>query len=620
MQVNMKRKWRHWVFCSIFATGSTLAAWLLGNVGFFHILNLKAYDAHFVVRDFLAPRPAIPNIVLLLADQKALDTFPELRLFWHKHYATAIHAAGAAGAKVIGLDLAFGVPVEKWEPDYDRLLAEAVSTSPVPVVCGYASEINSSPEAQKIPINMISAALGLAGFANLTVDPDDFVRNQEIVESPSANPSDPPPAHSLALRVAEKYTGMDAEFQKGQLMFQGQPIPISPLRSIAINYAGPAGTFPSVSLADFEKAAQAGNMDQLRKWVSGKIVLVGTDAIEDRRATPFFTLFSGTKWSTPGVEIHANTVRTLLKRRYLLPVPTWVRALALLFATGITAWIVISLAASRAVPFILLEVVAILTITHLLFEGGLILSTSEILLAASICLVASIVYRFSTAEKRGKLFHRAVSLFVGKQLATSLEETEAIALSGKRLDVTILFTDIRGFTAFTEQVCDEQGPEVVVQMLNEYMAMMCGIIVSFRGHVNKFIGDGILAVFSDDDEGAKPGDHALRAVRCATRMVTAPSEFKTGAGIHTGPAVVGNVGSADKMEYTVLGDTVNLASRLESLNKEHHTKLLMSGATESRLANALETVHLGEVPVRGKAQPIPLYTVASLVPKAVVNA
>jgi adenylate cyclase len=211
-------------------------------------------------------------------------------------------------------------------------------------------------------------------------------------------------------------------------------------------------------------------------------------------------------------------------------------------------------------------------------------------------------------------------MFVGKQVATSLQETQDIALSGKRMDVTILFTDIRGFTAFTEDVCEKQGPEEVVKLLNEYMAMMVGIIVMYNGHANKFIGDGILAIFCDDDEGAKPGDHALRAVRCATRIVTAPSRFATGAGIHTGPAVLGNVGSADKMEFTVLGDTVNLASRLESLNKEHHTKLLMSGPTQSRLGSQVETVHLGEVPVRGKALPIDLYTVASLVAKAVVNA
>jgi adenylate cyclase len=616
----MTKKWRHWALCAALAIGSALGASLLSSVRFFQILNLKAYDAHFVVRDFLGQRPVISNVVLLLADQKTLDTFPELRLFWHQHYANVIRAAGQAGAKVIGLDLAFGVPVEKYEPDYDRLLGEAVSTSPVPVVCAYATEINTNPEAQSIPINMMSAALGLAGFANLTSDSDDFVRRQELMEAPSLNAADPPPAHSLALRIAEKYAGSDAEWQNGKLVFQGHTIPIAADRSIAINYAGPPDTFPSVSLADFENAAKAGNIDQLRKWVNGKIVLVGTDSLDDRRATPFFTLFSGTKWLTPGVEIHANTVRTILTRRYLVPAAQWAVVLALLLSTVLTVWLTTSLAPGRAAVFMVLEIVGVFVATHLLFEGDILLSTSEILIATFLCLIASVVYRFATAEKRGDLFHRAVSLFVGKQLASSLEESDAIALSGKRMEMTILFTDIRGFTAFSEQVCEEQGPEVVVQLLNEYMGMMVGIIVMYRGHVNKFIGDGILAVFSDDDEDAEPGDHALRAVRCATRMVTARSGFQTGAGIHTGLAVVGNVGSADKMEYTVLGDTVNLASRLESLNKEHHTKLLMTGTTQGRLGSLVETSHLGQVPVRGKAVPIDLYTVSSLVVKAVVNA
>ncbi len=610
----MKKKWRHWALCAVLAIGSALGASLLSDIRFFQILNLKAYDAHFVVRYFLGRRPTISNIVLLLADQKTLDTFPELRLFWHRHYANVIRAAGEAGAKVIGLDVAFGIPVEKYEPDFDRSLGEAVSTSPVPVVCAFATTINTNPEAQQIPINMLSAALGLAGFANVTADSDDFVRRQELIEAP------PGAAHSLALRIAEKFAGSDAEWQNGKLVFQGRPIPIAADRSIAINYAGPPATFPSVSLADFEAAAKAGNMDQLRKWVSGKIVLVGTDSLDDRRSTPFFTLFNGTKWLTPGVEIHANTVRTLLTRSYLVPAPQWALVLALLLATSVTVAIVTSFTASRAVSFVLIEVLAILAATHLLFEDGFILSTSELLLATSVSLIASLVYRYATEETRGDLFHRAVSLFVGKQLASSLEESEAIALSGKRMEMTILFTDIRGFTAFTEQVSEEQGPEVVVQLLNEYMATMVGIIVMYRGHVNKFIGDGILAVFSDDDEGAEPGDHPLRAVRCATRMVTARSRFETGAGIHTGPAVVGNVGSADKMEYTVLGDTVNLASRLESLNKEHHTKLLMTGTTQARLGNLVETSHLGQAPVRGKALPIDLYTVTSLVVKAAVNA
>jgi CHASE2 domain-containing sensor protein len=258
------------------AIGSALGASLLSDVRFFQILNLKAYDAHFVVRYGLGPRPAIPNIVLLLADQKTRDTFPELQIFWHKHYASAIEAAGMAGAKVIGLDHAFGIPVDKYEPDYDRLLAAAVSSSPVPVVCAYATELNTNPDAQRIPINMLSPALGLDGFANLTSDSDDFVRRQELIEAP------PGSGHSEALRIAEKYTGSDAQWQNGKLVFQGQIIPIGADRSIAINYAGPPGTFPSISLADFEKTYKDGNIDQLRKWVNGKIVLIGTDALEDR--------------------------------------------------------------------------------------------------------------------------------------------------------------------------------------------------------------------------------------------------------------------------------------------------------------------------------------------------
>jgi adenylate cyclase len=620
MQVNMPKKGRYWVLCAVLAAGSVVAAWSLDEVPFFQNLNLKAYDAHFIVRGWLHKPPSIPKIILLVADQKAMDTFPELQALWHLHYAQAIRGAGLGGAKVIGLDLAFAIPIERYEKDYDRVLGEAVSTSPIPVVCGYVAALTSSPGAQAIPINMLAAAMGLAGFVNLTVDPDEFYRRQELVERPSNNP-DETPAHSLALRVAEKYLGQDAEFRNGRLVLNGHAIPISRERSILINYAGPPDTFDRVSLADFEHAAKTNDVAMLRRWVKDKIVLIGTDfAGVDRFATPFFTLFAGSRWNTAGVEIHANTVRTLLDRRFLIGVPNWLRLLTLITASFIAVLVATSAVASRAIPLLLLEIVAILIFTHLLFESGLIISTSEIILATLICAIASVVYRFATAEKRGILFRRAIALFVGKQVATSLDETETIALSGKRLEVTILFTDIRGFTAFTEQMSAQLGPEAVVQMLNEYMAAMVAIIVKHHGHVNKFIGDGILAVFSDDDEETVPGDHPLRAVRCATEMVIAPLKFQTGAGIHTGPAVVGNVGSADKMEYTVLGDTVNLASRLESLNKEHHTKLLMSGATQSRLGNAVETVYLADAPVRGKALPISLYTVAALLAKVAVNA
>jgi adenylate cyclase len=181
--------------------------------------------------------------------------------------------------------------------------------------------------------------------------------------------------------------------------------------------------------------------------------------------------------------------------------------------------------------------------------------------------------------------------------------------------VTILFTDIRGFTAF----CEEKDPAVVVDLLNAYMGRMVSIIHTWHGHVNKFIGDGILAVFSDDDlhgeSGTHPGDHAIRATRCAIEMVSAPGNFSTGAGLHSGPVVIGNVGSAEKMEFTVLGDTVNLASRLESMNKEHKTKLLLSESTRELLENQVELEYLGAVTIRGKTLPMKIYTAAVLIEK-----
>ena len=612
----MNRKLRHFLICALFVIVSAAAPELLSDIRIFQILNLKALDTHFVVRG----KVPTSDVFLIMADQKALDSYSELRMFWHKYYAEAIQAAADGGAKVIGLDATFGIPVDKWEPGLDQSIAAtvaglAVSAPPVPVICAYVDRLNSNRQAQQVPLNLLAAGLGLAAFANLTTDVDDFIRRQELIEKASANPNDPPRSRSMALLMAEKFLGTEAVFQNGSLLLNKVPIPLASERDITINYAGPPGTFPRASLVDFLDAVRQGNKQQIRNWVGGKAVIVGVDFVDDSFNTPFFNFLGSAKeWRMAGAEIHANTLETILTRAYLLPVPEIMRTGSLLAVAAATAAIITELAPGIAVAGMLVELALILIGTHWLFRQGRILSTSELLLTVVFCLLAALVYRFATAENRGNLFKKAVAVFVGKELAASLDTTQGFALSGKTLNLTILFTDIRGFTAYSERVCQEQGPEVLVKQLNEYMDLMVSIIVKHHGQVNKFIGDGILAIFSDEDEGAVAGDHAVRCVRCATEMVTAPSSFSTGAGIHSGAAVVGNIGSADKMEYTVLGDTVNLASRLESLNKEHHTKLLMSETTQELLHGEVQTTHLAAVPVRGKTAPINLFTVSTLVP------
>jgi adenylate cyclase len=461
--------------------------------------------------------------------------------------------------------------------------------------------MTSTQEKWWVPVNILSAAYGRNALANLTSDPDDFIRNQELIEEPGP---DGQYFRGFAFRVAEVFRGVDSKIENGRLMLDGRAIPS---RTITINYAGPPRTFPFISLSDFIEAARAGKKDQIRRWVSGKAVLLGPDIIDDRHPTPFYTSFCSRECNTAGVEIHANTLRTLLDGDYLLPVPQPIRILALMMAAGITASVAASMTPSQAGGWLVATAAATAALTHLMFRAGLMISTSELYLAGLISLLSSSIFRFLTAEKRGSFFQNAISVFVGKKFAATISEEQHISLSGSRQLVTILFSDIRGFTAF----CEEKDPALVVDLLNEYMGGMVKIIVSYHGNVNKFIGDGILAIFSDED-GTAPGDHALRAVRCGTEMAQLPGRFKTGVGIHTGFAVVGNVGSQDKMEYTVLGDTVNLASRLESLNKEMKTQLILSEATRELLNGQFETVYLGDVPIRGKTVPLVVHTAAVL--------
>jgi len=601
------RRSRYALISGVVTLAAVLGTQLLSATHFFQLLSLKAYDANFLLR---GRRPTPSNVVLVVADDKALNTFSELQAFWHPYYAQAIRGAQAGGAKVVALDIAFGIPVEKWAPGNDAILADAVASAQVPVVIGLVPGLVAKQKDWPIPVNMIASALGLFGYSNLTVDSDDFVRRQELLEAPAPGaPPETPLARSFALKIAEKFLDREVVQVGGQLRLNGKPIRTETDRKILINFAGPAGTFPRISLADFVAAAEEGRTQQLKDWVAGKIVMIGLDSYDDRFPTPFYSGLQGLKWATAGVEVHANTLDTILSGRPIVPASAWLRLLVLLAIAFATFAMTVRLRSKVAVPSGIAILGAALATSHLLFRAGYDLSASDLAACWLLTLLVSIIYRYVTAERRRDTFRRAVTMFVGKRVASGLDDTNTIALSGQRQFVTILFTDIRGFTSF----CEDKDPKLVVDLLNEYMQQMVSIVVKHGGHVNKFIGDGILAVFSDE-EGSELGNHPERAVRCAIEMVTAPSRFQTGAGVHTGLAVVGNVGSQDKMEYTVLGDTVNVASRMEGLNKEYHTRLLMSRATQISLEDAIAVTHLGAAPIKGQSEEIEIYTVSSLLP------
>jgi adenylate cyclase len=604
----MKRNWKRAAICAAIALASVIITVSLGKISFFQLLSLKAQDAHFVLRGKMPTK----DIVLIQMDEKANDKFPEPMLFWQPYYAEAIQGAADAGAKVMVVDNAFLIPVKKWEPENDSELAGAyvAASQKMPVVLAFvASNADQKDPSFAVPVNMLASTFGTAAMPNLTADHDDFVRQQQLIETPKTGEPPESLTRSMSLLAAEKFLGVTASVRNGHVYLGSREIPTDSDLEMTINYAGPTDTFPKVSLYDFVTAVHAGKRAQVENWVKGKAVLLGTDSLEDRRPTPFYTAFGLTnKRTMPGVEIWANSLQTLLTGDFLQPVPEWARIASLIAVAGATITVVAAFAVSQTAIWSLIALAVALIFTHVLFRAGWLLSSFDMGMSFLFALIGGVIYRRATAEKKSSFFKNAVALFVGKDVAKSLDQSEQIGLTGKREMVTIMFSDIRGFTAF----CESKDPAIIVDLLNVYMATMCKIIVSHHGHVNKFIGDGILAVFTDSDEGAEPGGHAARAIRCATDMVNAPSQFKTGTGMHSGEVVIGNVGSSDKMEFTVLGDTVNLASRLESLNKEHKTNLLMSGSTHDMAGGGIDTVYLGAVPVRGKTEPMKLYTAASL--------
>jgi len=341
-------------------------------------------------------------------------------------------------------------------------------------------------------------------------------------------------------------------------------------------------------------------------------VFVGLTAsgLVDVFNTPF-----GAHGTMPGIQLHASVADSVLSNRFIAPAPSGVVVLTTLIVAVAVGLM------SALLPFAAAGAGALLTFggwtwyaLHA-FRGGVWLQMSEPLLGIGVALFAGTAYRYfvEDAEKRkvSRLFGRYVSRDVYKQL---MERPELAELGGARRDMTVLFSDIRGFTSVTEK----GDPEALVGQLNEYFSRMVDIVFRHHGTVDKFVGDMVMALFGApvDDPG-----HAEHAVAAGVAMVSElgdlnrkwASEGKPtldiGIGINSGEMIAGNIGSSSIMSYTVIGDNVNLGSRLESLNKEYRTRIIIGDATRSRLNHDYRIRPLGDVVVKGKTRPVAIFEV-----------
>ncbi len=573
------------------ALGAALVAWLLGSAPPLRSLELKTYDLRFVLRGRLPPPP---GVMLVLIDEETEKALPEPMVLWHPHYAALFRALSQGKARAIGLDVTFAMSVSPWMPDADRELAaafEEVSAS-VPIILGHET-LQSAQEG--LPLYLLARLHDAMGFANLTVDNDDFVRRQEL----------------------ETKDGQEKSFAARLAAAVNVPAPAAD-KFVMIHYWGPGGTFPSVSMTQVLEVAKKGDTAQLESWFRNQAVLIGSNTPPlDTHPTPFYQ-YPGQRWrNTNGVEIQATTLATLLEKRFLREVPQSGEIALVLGAAILAAALVFGVRFPWA-PIALLAAVALyLGASVAALRIDWILPVVPPLLGAFLSGFASYAIYSLTEGRQRRLLQEVFGQSFPAEVVEELFASGEIPLGGVQQQVTVMFTDLRNYTNYSHGC----APQQVVQELNEYFGDMTAEIGKHGGMTDKFIGDGIMALFGAP---IPHPDDALRAVRCALAMVRSNEEFNRrreaqglkplviGVGLHSGEAVVGTIGAPRKMDYTAIGDTVNIASRIEGENKKFHSRLLVSEATYLQVRDRVNAELAGPADLKGIDEPVVLYKIIGM--------
>ncbi|HSE92929.1 MAG TPA: CHASE2 domain-containing protein [Methylomirabilota bacterium] len=558
----------------------------LALLGALETSELGTFDRLFQLRGTRSP---VTPIVIVTIDE---DSFDELNMQWP--FPRAVHAqlvsALASGSPIaIGFDVLFPEPSSRG-PEDDRALGEAVKKAGN-VVLGAAITHVSEGFYNKTDLNIPVPEVreGAAGVApvNVQVDQDGHLRRAVI-------------RNRVEGEVLESW---DIVLYR---MARAAGIPAAPLpddSEIIINYRGGPRTFPWVP---YHRVLSG---DVPPEAFRDTIVLIGatTKVLQDIFSTPF-----ARAREMPGVEIHAHVLDTLVRGDRMRAVPLEVALAVAVAAAFAAAWLASWLRVFRAFVAVLALWVILAVVTVVAFALGNVWFrgigvTLGLVLGYGITVVDNYV-----REQRER--RRLSQFFSPDVLAEIVRHPTDAALGSSRRRITVLFSDIRGFTSLSEKV----EPEQVAEMLREYLSEMTEVVFRHGGTVDKYIGDCIMALYNAPFDDA---DHAANAIKTGLELqertigVSARWQarlgepIRNGVGINTGDAVVGAMGSRQRLEYTAIGDTVNLASRLESLTKEYGTGIIISESTYEQVKGRFLTRQLGSVFVKGKARPVKIYAV-----------
>ncbi len=547
-----------------------------------------------------------PRVMLIGIDAATFRAQAKPVVFWIGDLGKVTQALLDGGAAAVGLDMLLGdvgtegglsepgyAPVKEIMESEEGELIAAVAQEKV-VLAQFAVPRttilvpNPAPgEHSRLRNALASTAgsLGMLGLANVDADRDGVLRAVKFIDYDGK-----PGANVFGFRLLEVATGKLFKVENGVLKLGDQVIPTENDLAVRLNYPAPpdskTGTsFPYVSFLDLLARVKAGK--PLEGFQDAICIICFSDPSEqDFRSTPFNQMLDR---DSLGAETHATLINQVLADRFLTASSPWFWILAPLALALVVAGTAYQLRWYISLPMSIFLIGGYAWFAHFQFaQQGRWLPMVTPLVAGIAAYLISYVSRYDVVK-------RLFGTMVGAQVSAHMMKMgQARILPGTKRRVTVLFSDINDFTPVTER----NTPDSVILMLNDYFAEMCAIVDKYKGNVKQFVGDEIMVIFNAPQN--QP-DHAALAVRCAMDMIDrlavlkANSKGKDGfyevkIGINTGDCVVGNVGSATRMEYAAVGDDVNLGARIESLTKKLGAFLLVSAATKQECEGQLPDV------------------------------
>jgi adenylate cyclase len=609
-------------------------------------IESKTLDIRLHLRNLLEKQPSTKEIAIVVIDEKSIAEIG--RWPWSRAVQGELVSKISSGKpKAIGIDIMYSEPEDDRS---DRKLAEAIKkagnvvqatafltensetkqgetpNAPDFLWDSAFMEVNSvpgidwkrwaeKPEKVNPPIEVIARAATLGHVTNI---PDmDGVLRWDIMYvnyGDDCYPSLPLQvariANSVSMKETQLYGGSGVQLGK-------KFIKTDIYGRVIINYRGKEKSFEHISAVDLLKGRVSPAV------LKNRIILLGTSALAtfDQKVTPFSANF-------PGVEKNATVVHNILNNDFITKSPRF-SELAVILITGVI--LVIFLPRLKAKPgvvlgFGLIGIYFFLT-CYLLIKHDIWLNFVTPTANLIVLVTVGTVFKLLSEEKQSRQIRAMFSSYVTERLVSEMiKNPEMAKLGGEKREITVLFSDVQGFTTYSEN----HEPEEVVAILNEYLGEMTRIILKWEGILDKFIGDAIVVFWGAP---MKQEDHAERAVRCALEMQRRLNDLKasweaagreplrSGIGINTGDAIVGNIGAeGEKMDYTVIGDHVNLGARVEGLTRRYDVPILITEYTVDRLRPAitdgsltgLEINGLERVIVKGKDTPVGVFSINQL--------